>query len=704
MKKTFIFLLSISALNFVFGQRNAELQKKFSTEKVENEKRLEKYLIQNKGKFTKEQISEIRARHAGFAGNIPIFLQTDDNRANKSANIIALQSGTLTGLNNTAITGTNMNIMVMDGGKVFEKHIEFGADNNGNVTIPRIFNKELGGTAYSSHATNVAGIIGAIGITNFLEPYGAVGAKGVLSNVSMDSYAFATTGLGTNYQKLENFGQNISNHSYGINLGWTKVSSTSSTYPQVGFYWVANYELNTQDTYNGSYYTQDANFDKIVYSNPNQIVVKSAGNYYGTHPSQDTNLPKFKYDNATDTYVPFAETDVIPEPNCSLGYNCIGWGSLAKNIIVVGATNQLTATSNIYTTPLSVSKASYSSAGPRKDGAIKPDISAVGSSMVVASYADASTYNVYEAGSGTSYSAPIISGIAGAVTEVNRIITGNNSFIYKADEMKALLTHTANEAGNPGPDVWFGWGFADATKAAQVVIDKKDKKVYFERNTLNSGVKFTKTITAKAGEQLKATISWIDPAAVPFTTDNDLQSNTTSRLVNDLDLRIIDTTTNTIYYPWKLNVASPMDNAGKGDNTVDNVEQVLLETPIAGRTYRIEVSNKGTLNNGATPVPANVPQDYALIITGVEESSLGTAEISAEKLVTVYPTKTKDIVNVLIPKGAKTIDIFDLSGKSVLKTEAKSFQTIDVSQLPKGTYIINVKTDKNVSSHKFIKE
>jgi hypothetical protein len=147
-----------------------------------------------------------------------------------------------------------------------------------------------------------------------------------------------------------------------------------------------------------------------------------------------------------------------------------------------------------------------------------------------------------------------------------------------------------------------------------------------------------------------------------------------------------------------------MDNAGKGDNTVDNVEQVLLETPIAGRTYRIEVSNKGTLNNGVIPVPATVPQDYALIITGVEESSLGTAEISAEKLVTVYPTKTKDIVNILIPKGAKTIDIFDLSGKSVLKTEAKSFQTIDVSQLPKGTYIINVKTDKNVSSHKFIKE
>ena len=704
MKKTFIFLLSISAFNFVFGQKNTELQKKFLTERVENEKKLDKYLSYNKGKFTKEQVKEIRAKLAGFAGSIPVFLESDDVRANKSANVTVLQDGSLLGLNFNSILGTGQTITVMDGGRVFEKHREFGADASGNVSTPRIIDGENLGTSYSSHATSVAGIIGAIGWGSFGQPYGANGAKGVLTDVTINSFAFATTDLGTNYQKLEAYGDNISNHSYGINLGWTYASSTSSTYPQVGFYWVGNYDLNTQDTYNGSYYTQDANFDKIVYSNPNKIVIKSAGNYYGTHPNNDTSKPKFKWNSATSSYVPFAATDVIPDPNCSQGYNCIGWGSLAKNIIVVGATDQLVSNNNQYTSSFDVIKSSYSSAGPRKDGAIKPDISAVGTNMVVAAYSNAATYNSYQAGSGTSYSAPIISGIAGAVTEVNRIITGNTNFTYKADEMKALLTHTANEAGNPGPDVWYGWGFADATKAAQLVMDKKNNKAYFQRNSLTSGVKFTKTITAKAGEPLKATISWIDPAAVPFTTDNDLQNNNTSRLVNDLDLRIIDTTTNTIYYPWRLNIANPMANATLGDNTVDNIEQVLLETPVAGRTYRIEVSNKGTLNNGATPVPANVPQDYALIITGVEESSLGTTDISAEKLVTVYPTKTKDIVNILVPKGAKTIEIFDLSGKSVLKTEAKSFQTIDVSQLPKGTYIINVKTEQNVSSHKFIKE
>jgi GH24 family phage-related lysozyme (muramidase) len=53
------------------------------------------------------------------------------------------------------------------------------------------------------------------------------------------------------------------------------------------------------------------------------------------YPSEDPTKPKFKYDNATDKYVAFADTDELPPANCSQGYNCIGWGSLAKNVIIV---------------------------------------------------------------------------------------------------------------------------------------------------------------------------------------------------------------------------------------------------------------------------------------------------------------------------------------------------------------------------------
>jgi len=39
--------------------------------------------------------------------------------------------------------------MVMDGGRVFEKHREFGASATGVVTTQRIFDKENGTTSYS---------------------------------------------------------------------------------------------------------------------------------------------------------------------------------------------------------------------------------------------------------------------------------------------------------------------------------------------------------------------------------------------------------------------------------------------------------------------------------------------------------------------------------------------------------------------------
>lgn len=700
MKKSVIFFLGLAAFGLINAQNsNSSLIKKISREANENRKRFSLFIEKNRTTLNQDQIKEMQSKFAGFVGNQPFFWESDDKPGNRSANLTPLQTGTLTGLNNTVITGSGINILVMDGGRAHNTHQEFGGNVNGPL---KVVNMEATTVSKSDHATNVTGIIlgsgGFSGTISWSDGTSSLvsDAQGVLKNATSKNYAFTDTDLGTNYQKLATYGENISNHSYGINLGWAY-----RTTPVKGWYWVGNYDFSKEDTWSGSYYTPDANFDEIVYANPNQIVIKSAGNYFGDGP--DGVLPNYKLNSSGTTYVLFDPADVLPVANCSKGYNCIGWGSLAKNIIVVGATYQLLTSDNLYTSSTDVIKADFSSAGPRKDGAIKPDISAVGVDIISPTYSSTSpsANNYYTKGGGTSYSAPIISGITGAVTQVNRTITGNSTFTYKADEMKALLTHTANEAGNPGPDVWYGWGFADATKAAQLAIDKKDKKAYFERNLLNSGVKFSKVITSKAGEPLKATISWVDPAATPFTTDDDLQNNNASRLVNDLDLRIIDNITGVTYFPWKLNIADPMANATQGDNLVDNVEQVLLTSPVAGRSYTIEVSNKGTLVNDSNVAS---PQNYALIITGIEESSLSTNDISSEKLVSVYPTKTKDFVNILIPNGAKEIEIFDISGKSVLQNVAKGFQTINMEKLPKGVYIINIKTTNGSISKKVIKE
>lgn len=89
-------------------------------------------------------------------------------------------------------------------------------------------------------------------------------------------------------------------------------------------------------------------------------------------------------------------------------------------------------------------------------------------------------------------------------------------------------------------------------------------------------------------------------------------------------MRIIDLTTNTVYYPWKLNANSPLTPASKADNTVDNVEQVVIDNPVAGRSYRIEITNKGTLFNDSG---STSPQNYSIMVTGQIQSSLSTNDL-----------------------------------------------------------------------------
>ncbi len=686
MKKAVFFLFCIGFTQYSYAQ-SAELLAELRTNKENNLIKFEQYLSKQGGSTASKILNDDKSKLAGFAGKIPIFWTIEDSYGNAVVNMTALQDGTLTGLNSAKIDGKGIEILVMDGGRVFETHDAF--KNPDDSSTPRVFNRESATETISDHATNVTGIILGKGAT--------ASTYGVLTNAKSVNYLFADTALGNNFQKLATAPNvNISNHSYGVNLGWAK-RDASKDGPE-GFYWYGNLNLGPEDVYSGSYGDNDASYDKIVYDNNSQIIVKSAGNYFGTAPASADK--KLKYNGST--WVEFDASETLPPANCSNGYNCIGYGSLAKNVIVVGATNQLAASATTYTSSDQVSKASFSSAGPRKDGAIKPDISAVGVNVNSPRYIKDSptTTTSYIRGGGTSYSAPVIAGITGALTQVQRVLLNNAAFAFKADEMKVLLTHTANEAGNIGPDVWFGWGLADASKAATLLIDKKTSKVTFERNNLSTGAKYSKEVIAVDGQPLKASISWVDPAATPFTTDEDEKNNHTSRLVNDLDLKITEVSTGTVYYPWKLDINNPMAPATKGDNTVDNVEQVLIESPKAGAKYLVEITSKGTLvNSNLQPVT----QDYALIITGYDATA-GTSNVDLNKLITVYPAVTKDIVTLVIPVKATDINVFDMTGKNVINTNAKNSQTLDFTNLANGVYIINIKTEKGTVSKKVIKK
>jgi len=114
-------------------------------------------------------------------------------------------------------------------------------------------------------------------------------------------------------------------------------------------------------------------------------------------------------------------------------------------------------------------------------------------------------------------------------------------------------------------------------------------------------------VTSTGEVPLRITICWSDP---PGTIPPVQVDPTNTVLVNDLDLRVVSSggTTN---YPWVLYPANPTAAATTGDNSRDNVEQVVINNPTPG-IYTVRVNYKGTLSNGL--------QNVSMILSGVEAS------------------------------------------------------------------------------------
>lgn len=715
--KKHLLLASTLAITLISAQNNEGLKRVFERKHQENITKFETYVVKrygtNRSPEVLKEIEEQRRKLAGFTQEgDPYFYHQEDFRQSKNSNADYLQNGQITGLN-SSFNGEGIKYTIFDGGRIFENHVLFNNISN------RITNKEASTINYSSHSTGVAGFIGSKDYNftgDFTYQDGTIAAsftnlqlRGVAKSSTMDSYTFEDTTLPGQtsstdvFQKIIIAQPKISNHSYGTNQGWSQV--TVSGQPA----WLWNGYFSSPGTsYNaqGSYLDSDESYDQIVYNNPSYIIVKSSGNYFNMGPNMPGTPITWKkyYRGANNTPVEFSATDILPARNCLNGYDCIGVGSLAKNIIVVAANDVITTNDQRYTTASDVIHSDYSSAGPRDDGGIKPDISAVGTDVVSASTAQNTTgSNGVQYGSGTSYSAPIVTGIIGLWTQISKQLF--NGAELNAASAKTLMVHSALEAGNIGPDPHFGWGFINAKKGAELLVGKSNNTAIFNNETLNNTATNTKTVIASGTEPLKVTISWIDPEFTNYTNYwTDLNNNRTSKLVNDLDVRIIDTTTNTTYFPWKLDAINPMTPATKGDNKVDNVEQVVIDNPIAGRTYRIEISHKGTLKNNATP-SATAPQDYSIIVTGFNEV-LGTKEsASVLNTLTVAPSITKNTTNILKAPKKSAFTVYDMSGKKLQNGIVNSdSETVDLSTYTKGIYLIEVRTDKETISKKVIKE
>jgi|SRR5690625_538930 len=491
---------------------------------------------------------------------------------------------------------------------------------------------------YDNHPTHIAGIM--IG-KRFNSGTPGFQARGIANKGEVISYDW-------NNDLAEMIGEAsegllVSNHSYGPDLG---------QFPNPG-------------DFAGRYDDVSRRVDNLTYNVPNYTIVTAAGNDRGYgNPNPDDN-----------------------------GYNLLG-GQMAtsKNTIVVAAVESVLD----YNGPNSVNMASFSSWGPTNDNRVKPDISADGV-LVYSSYAfnlsngNPSDY-AYATVSGTSMSAPSVAGSVMLIQELSADLTGE---YLPSSMIRALMIGTARSADSqPGPNPRYGWGLLAVDKIAELMLDayNNEGNSFYKQLRLDSdNPVYSKEIVAD-GDELKATIVWTDYGGQTQNIGDD-----SPRLVNDLDLRIIDSEGN-IHYPWRLNPDGyDLPALNDGDNDVDNVEQVTISDPIPGETYTIEVTHKDNLRAGK--------QDFAIVAMGSETLSVKNHILSG---FTVYPNPATNQVNLELEKTGEQVDVevFDINGRRVLNTNytgnANFNERLDISKLNNGVYFIKVMTDGKIATEKLI--
>ena len=220
--------------------------------------------------------------------------------------------------------------------------------------------------------------------------------------------------------------------------------------------------------------------------------------------------------------------------------------------------------------------------------------------------------------SGTSMATPNVSG---SLLLLQQHYNDLNGEYMLASTLRALALHTADEAGfAPGPDYRFGWGLMNTQRAAQVISQDGTESMIITE-TLDANDVYTYTFKADGTQDISATIAWTDPAANPLPGGN--EDVATPSLVNDLDLRISQDGGVT-FLPWVLDVATPTAGATNGDNVVDNVEKIEINTPEAG-DYIVRVSHKGQLL-------VNDSQVFSLVLEGISSEDFMVSTTNANVL------------------------------------------------------------------------
>jgi hypothetical protein len=522
-------------------------------------------MAQDKGWPVSAQLDDqkfIQLQYVNEEG-IPVYYITHNENAAISTQAARLHIQGGSGLD---LEGQNMTFAVWDGGGTRLSHELF----DGRVS-------QMDQPFFSSnHASHVAGTL-AGGVS------GNASAKGMAPQAQLHAYDWMSDE--SEMAAAAANGLLLSNHSYGTVAGWA-----------TGPAWYGDFSKSTQSSsFFGQYDIQARAWDQIAYNAPYYLIVKSAGNDRNDNPPAVGSSYFYNGGSTEYTYDPQQHPTTSPQADGGVsGYDCIASNGNAKNILTIGAVDDVLQ----YTGPSSVSLAAFSGCGPSDDGRIKPDLVANGVDLLSATSASDQSYASY---SGTSMASPNATGSLLLLQQ--HYMATHDSLPMKAATLKALAIHTARACGPaPGPDYRFGWGLLSVENAANVISQDIATDSVILESALTRFDTFTYTFEASGLEPIRATIAWTDYPGNSQTGHN-VRS---AALVNDLDIEIRKNGQS--FLPYTLDAQNPSAPAVRGVNSKDNVEMVVIDQPEAGAMYTIIVSHKSILTPSV--------QEFSLILSG----------------------------------------------------------------------------------------
>jgi PKD repeat protein len=373
------------------------------------------------------------------------------------------------------------------------------------------------------HSTHVCGIIGGTGMADPSQ-----NAQGMANACSFVAYDLNGDEAAEPLDALHTYGALLSNHSYGFETGWDSGVFTDD-----------------QATF-GTYSSFAQNWDSIVRSE-GLIMIKAAGNFRNQsgpgHPPNGVLASDFDF------------------------YTTVDASSTSKNVIVVGTS---TAGVQAGSPSTATSVLSFSSSGPCTDGRLKPELIADGDSIVSCN-TSAAPGNQYTTLSGTSMACAVVTGATALFLQHYQQKTG--SIQCPPHYIRALYAETATDFGRPGPDFLHGFGMLDLNAAINLFDLDNNTNTRLVNSSITATVpeRFFR-FSSDGVTPIKVTLCWTDDFGDVLAQN---------ALINDLDLRVVRASDQSVSFPFVLDKNQPAQSAKPGLNSVDTIEQVLIPAPFA---------------------------------------------------------------------------------------------------------------------------